>query len=313
MKIGIPRGFLYYKYHVLWETFFEELGIDYIVSPKTNKDIIRKGTMQAIDEACLPSKIFMGHVDYLIPKCDYLFIPRIASLGTNKDIVCSKFQAIYDVVNNTYRDKNLKILYYSIDVENKDTELKAFLKMGKFLGKNKAQILKAYYIAKQAEKTAKMIDLNNQKLLLASSNLKILVVAHPYNINDEFIGKPLQDILHELDCEVILASIVDEKKARERAKNISRTLPWTFNKELVGAIDIYKDQVDGIILVSSFPCGPDSLVNEMVIRRFKEKPIISLVLDGQEGTAGLETRLESFVDIIKIQKEEKEEVTNGSI
>ena len=41
MKIGIPRAFLYYKYHVLWETFFEELGIEYIVSPKTNKELMR--------------------------------------------------------------------------------------------------------------------------------------------------------------------------------------------------------------------------------------------------------------------------------
>ena len=308
MKVGIPSGFLYYKYHVLWETFFDELGIDYIVSPKTNKDILKKGTMHAIDEACLSSKIFLGHVDYLIDKCDCLFIPRIASLGSNKDIVCSKFQAIYDVVNNTYREKDLKILYYSIDVENKDTELKAFLKMGKFLGKNKALTLKAYMVAKQAEKTKKMIDINNQELLLKEDKIKILIVAHPYNIYDEYIGKPIIDILTELDVNSILGCVVDEKKAKDKAKVISKTLPWTFNKELVGSIDIYKDKVDGIILVSSFPCGPDSLVNEMIIRRFKEKPIINLILDGQEGTAGLETRLESFVDIIKLRKEEGEVV-----
>lgn len=41
----------------------------------------------------------------------------------------------------------------------------------------------------------------------------------------------------------------------------------------------------------------------MIIRRFKEKPTINLVLDGQEGTAGMETRLESFVDIIKLRKD----------
>lgn len=304
MKIGIPRAFLYYKYHVLWETFFEELGIEYIVSPETNKDILKRGTMHAIDESCLSSKIYTGHVDYLIDKCDYIFIPRVATLGSHKDTVCSKFQAIYDVINNTYREKDLKILYYSIDVINKDTELKAFLKMGKFLGKKKVQIMKAYYIAKQAEKTAKMIEINNQNNLFKSDNPKILIVSHPYNIYDEYVGKPITNTLKELGCEPILACVVDEKQARDRAKKISKTLPWTFNKELVGAIDIYKDKVDGIILASSFPCGPDSLVNEMIIRRFKGKPIINLTLDGQEGTAGLETRLESFVDIIKIRKNE---------
>lgn len=307
MKIGIPRAFLYYKYHTLWESFFEELGIEYIVSPETNKQIIKQGTKYAIDEACLPHKIYLGHVEYLIDKCDYILVPRIATLGSTKDIVCSRFQAIYDVVKNTFREQDLKLLYYSIDILNKDTELKAFLKMGKFLGKNKTQILKAYYIAKQAEKTTKLLALNEQRKNLENKNLKILVIAHPYNIYDHYIGKPILDILKELNCTPILGCIVEEKKAREEAKAISKTLPWTFNKELVGAISLYKNQVDGIVLVSAFPCGPDSLVNEMILRRLKDKPIITLVLDAQEGTAGMETRLESFIDIIKLKEEKQSE------
>ncbi len=307
MKVGIPRAFLYYRYHVLWETFFEELGIEYIVSPETNKDIVKRGTTHAIDESCLSSKIYTGHVDYLIDKCDYIFIPRVASFGDRKETVCSKFQAIYDVINNTYREKKLKILYYSIDVHNKETELKAFLKMGKFLGKNKAQVLKAYYIAKQAEKTSKMLEINDQKRLLESDKLKILIVSHPYNIYDKYVGEPIINALKDLDCVPILGCVVDEKQAHDKAKLISSTLPWTFNKELVGSIAIYKDKIDGIILVSSFPCGPDSLVNEMIIRRFKEKPIINLILDAQEGTAGMETRVESFVDIIRLRKEKEYE------
>lgn len=307
MKVGIPRAFLYYRYHVLWETFLEELDIEYIVSPDTNKEIIRKGTMASIDESCLPSKIFMGHIDYLLDKCDYILVPRVASFGSSKDIVCSKFQAIYDVVKNIYKEQNPKLLYYSIDVLNKDTELKAFLKMGKFLGKNKAQVLKAYYIAKQAEKTTKLIDLNNQQQLLKQDKLKILIVAHPYNIYDKYIGEPIINTIEELECLPILACVVDEKKARDKAIQISKTLPWTFNKELVGSLALYKDQVDGIILVTAFPCGPDSLVNEMIIRRFKEIPIINLILDSQEGTAGMETRLESFIDIIKLKQEKENE------
>lgn len=39
------------------------------------------------------------------------------------------------------------------------------------------------------------------------------------------------------------------------------------NKELLGAFSYYKDKVDGIILITAFPCGPDSLTNEMIIRK----------------------------------------------
>ena len=44
MKIGIPRALLYYRYHVLWETFFRELGHETIASPHTNKTLMQAVT-----------------------------------------------------------------------------------------------------------------------------------------------------------------------------------------------------------------------------------------------------------------------------
>ncbi len=70
---------------------------------------------------------------------------------------------------------------------------------------------------------------------------------------------------------------------------------------LWAGIALNKNRIDGIILVSAFPCGPDSMVNEMIIRKFKGIPILNIVLDDQDGTAGLETRLESFIDILKFK------------
>ena len=42
MVVGLPRAFLYYRYKVLWETFFKELGIRTVVSPDTNLEIMKK-------------------------------------------------------------------------------------------------------------------------------------------------------------------------------------------------------------------------------------------------------------------------------
>jgi predicted nucleotide-binding protein (sugar kinase/HSP70/actin superfamily) len=44
------------------------------------------------------------------------------------------------------------------------------------------------------------------------------------------------------------------------------------------------------------------MVSDILLRRVKDKPMLNLVLDGQNGTAGVETRLESFLDIIRFQK-----------
>jgi predicted nucleotide-binding protein (sugar kinase/HSP70/actin superfamily) len=43
------------------------------------------------------------------------------------------------------------------------------------------------------------------------------------------------------------------------------------------------------------------MVNELIARRVKRVPMLNLVLDSQSGTAGIETRLESFIDIIRFK------------
>ena len=304
MKIGIARAFLYYKYGYLWETFFKELGCEIVISPETTKDTLRDGTKYSIDESCLSSKIYMGHIYYLLDKCDCILVPRICTLP-NKNSVCTKFQAAYDLINNTFKDKKIELLDYNIDYRKNQTEFKAFLELGKKLKKKKFDVIRAYYLAKQAEKKYNNIALIEQEQLLKENDkLKILLVAHPYNIYDKLVGEPIIKYLEELDCVPIIADISSKEEAVKKAKELSPTLPWLYNKELLGTIELYKKDIDGIILMTSFPCGPDSLVNEIIIRRIKDKPIINLILDEQEGTAGRETRIESFVDIIKLKKDD---------
>ena len=303
MKIGIPRAFLYYRYRYLWETFFKELGCEVIISPDTNKGILKTGLSVSIDESCLSSKIYLGHVEYLIDKCDFVFIPRVSTFG-KRQIVCTKFQSTYDVVNNIFRDRDIKILDFNLDKKKKETEFKAFMQVGKQLKKRKMAVLRAYWMAKQAEKIKHEEALEKQnELLNQDGTIKILLVAHGYNVYDKYIGEPIIEFLNELGVVPIIAETVDREKAAERAKEITPTLQFDYNKELVGAVAIYKNQVDGIILMSSFPCGPDALVNEMIIRKNKDIPIVNLTLDEQSGTAGRETRIESFIDIIKLKKE----------
>ncbi|MFZ5974989.1 MAG: acyl-CoA dehydratase activase-related protein [Bacillota bacterium] len=303
MKVGIPRAFLYFKYASLWESFFETLGIDYIVSPDTNKDIISRGMNCAVDECCLSSKIYLGHVVWLMDRCDTILVPRISNYGKT-GTVCTRFQAIYDVIKNTFRDKDIEFLHYNIDPMNSENELGAFMKMGKNLGRKKPQILRAYLLAKQAEKTAQIASNKEQEALLNEKKIKILLIAHAYNILDKYIGAPVLRVLRSMDVVPVIGEYASKKEAIACSMQLSDTLPWVYNKELLGSVVLYRDRVDGIILMSTFPCGPDSLVNEIIIRRVQDKPILNLLLDGQEGTAGLETRLESFVDIIRYKRED---------
>ena len=79
-KIGYPRGLLYYEYYPFWGSFFNNLDVEVISSIKTNKEILDSGIENCVDEACLPVKIFHGHVSSLRDKVDYIFIPKYVSL-----------------------------------------------------------------------------------------------------------------------------------------------------------------------------------------------------------------------------------------
>lgn len=300
MKIGIPRALLYYRYHYLWEDFFKNLETEYIVSPDTNKEIVNRGMNHTVDEACLSFKIFSGHVEWLLDKCDYILVPRISNFGT-AGTVCTRFHALYDILNNTFKNQ-IRILGCNLDFKHPHSEMSAFLEMGKFLGKKKLPCTRAYLHAKRTEKNEQLRKEKFVENLLMKNEIKILVTAHGYNLYDKYTGAPILDSLHRMGVVPIPGNIANKKQAIAVSAKVSETLPWAFNKELVGAIALYKDRVDGIILLSTFPCGPDSMANEIIMRRVKDKPLLNLVLDGQEGDAGVKTRLESFVDVIKTKK-----------
>ena len=306
MKIGIPRALLYYKYEKFWTTFFDQAGIDYIISPVTTKDIVTRGENLAIDEACLPTKILLGHIDWLIGKCDYIFVPRVEFAYRSQ--MCTKFLAQIDLVRNTFRDQNIQLLFYNCFKKGPRAEYNAFKKMGKFLGLKNAVIKDAYTKARQAQQYFEMFRSQAQvQTLRETTKNKVLVVSHAYNIGDKFVGEPILRALRQLNCEPIIAEYFNAYECMHHVQEITKTLPWGYNKHLVGAIAKYRNEVDGIVILTTFPCGPDSMVNEMITRKVKDVPILVLTMDTQDGTAGLETRLESYVDILNFKKEHANE------
>jgi predicted nucleotide-binding protein (sugar kinase/HSP70/actin superfamily) len=142
VKIGVPRALLYHKYRVFWQTFFKELKCDLIVSPETNRAILSRGLNLAIDESCLSVKIFLGHVDWLRDRVDYIFIPHIIS-PHRKEQTCVKIMALYDIVKNTFDDINL--LEYTLDADSFKFSFFAYMKVGFCITKNPILILKAYF------------------------------------------------------------------------------------------------------------------------------------------------------------------------
>lgn len=124
MKIGIPRALLYYWYGNLWERFWNDIGWEVETSPPTDYRILKSGVEVAIDELCLPVKIFLGHVRYLAPKVERIMIPHLIKVERDA-YICPKFMGLPDLARHTLHD--LKPQLQVVRVGPKQTDLASCL------------------------------------------------------------------------------------------------------------------------------------------------------------------------------------------
>lgn len=297
MKIGIPRALFYYLEGDIIITFLKKLNIDVVLSPKTNKKIIEDGIKYSPDEMCLSAKNYIGHVNYLKDKCDYILVPRIDNYYTFNQ-TCTNFLALRDIINNVF---NVNILDYNIDLNNKQTLKKGLFMIAKKLGKKHKDINYSYhYAVNKHKKDRKLLTRINMEKL-NSEDKKILLISHNYNTYDELIGKPIIELFKKQGIEIIYSDLFDKTLCRKLSENISKDLYWKYSKETIGSFEIVKNRIDGVVFLSTFPCGLDSLVNELLILKL-DLPYLNIVIDEMYAENGLETRVESFADIIKNYK-----------
>lgn len=305
ITIGIPRSLLYFRYHQLWQAFFQELNCKIVISPPTNRQIFNDGINLSVDENCLSVKVYLGHINYLKDKADYILVPRIVTVYKNEQS-CRKFSALYDNIVNTF--KNIKLIEYTVDVENGETEFIGFFKAGLKINKNPFKVISAYIKAKNRHKEFNNQMIKDQKKLmrLKDKDLTILIVAHPYVIRDIYIGRPIVQFLEKEGVRILYSDVINSDIAKKRSKKISTDIYWTESMEFIGAIDYHKKHIDGIIYVTVFSCGPDGLVVDLCQKKIKNIPSIMLVIDELQSEIGLVTRLESFIDILRMKKQKNE-------
>lgn len=306
IKVGFPRALLYYDYFPLWQAFFQNLGFEVVLSSKTNKNILDSGIKSCVDEACLPVKIFHGHVNYLKDKVDYIFIPRYISLH-KKEYNCPKHLGIANMVINSI--ENLPpLITPKIDFKASNGFRKAAFEVGRIFACNYLLINKSYNNAIESHKS----NLESFKsgiipLYTKSSNkskqIKLLVLGHSYNIFDDFINMGIINKLTKQNIELVFSIDVSEEDIRYYSDKISKRMFWSQGRTIIGSAFrlIENKNIDGIIYLSTFGCGLDSVLTHIVEKNsFKNNiPIVIMTFDEQTGEAGFNTRLEAFLDMMK--------------
>ncbi|MCY6959228.1 acyl-CoA dehydratase activase-related protein [Clostridium brassicae] len=296
MKVGVPKGLLYYKYYPFIETFLKEIGAEVIVSDNTNKNILNEGVKCCVDEACLPMKVFHGHVASIKDKCDIIIVPRIMRVRDN-EFICPKFCGLPEMIK------------YSIDNMPLITELPLYMndekalyewvkKLGFMITKNLYSIKMAYLKAYEKQRSFK-VGINDDKW-----DTKIALLGHPYNVYDDYINMNIVQKLHKFEVGVITEEFVKEEYIDEEINKLFKRPFWSFARNSYGAASylVSQNKIDGIIYMSSFACGIDSVVIELIKDRIKDFPLLVIKMDEQTGQAGFNTRIEAFIDMLERRK-----------
>lgn len=251
------------------------------------------GVNCCIDDACLPMKIFHGHVVNLKDRCDFLFIPRIMKCEKSESI-CPKFCGLPEMVMSSIKRKN-GIISYPIKMDNPYDLAHYFIKMGRDLNISKYKSLSAFRKAFHAQRH-KITGIKDE-----GYKYNVFLGGHPYNIYDSFANMNLIHKLHSYNIGVITEERVDDAIKASQLKDCIKKPYWLFLKNNFGAGKYLANHhfIDGIVYVSSFSCGIDSVSIELLKNDVGNFPFLILKVDEQTGEAGINTRIEAFADMLE--------------
>lgn len=321
--IGIPRALIYYNYIPFISAFFEHLGFEIIYSDCTTKKTLSEGSSLVVTETCLPIKVYVGHVLNLIEKgVKNIFVPSIQSVAP-KIYNCSKIRGLPDLIRNVVKG-DYNIIEATFDKSEKNFGLVEFLKQAVkpfgivdedliqegikegFIRYNNFRVMMQHNLPfDTALKYAK-----EGKVVINSSDsdkdINVALIAHGYNIYDKRVCMDIFKKLDSLGVKVFNAYSLTEEQLKDGLNSISTDLYWANQLEMSGAAGYFlrTPDIDGVITITAFGCGPDSLMIEDIKRKSKNfnKPLLNLTIDEHTGEAGFVTRLEAFCDMLYRKK-----------
>jgi predicted nucleotide-binding protein (sugar kinase/HSP70/actin superfamily) len=323
MKVGVPRALSYYRYFPLWKTLLEEMGAEVRLSSKTGKSLLERGVRECVDDICVPVKLYFGHILDL-EDVDYVLVSRLVSVekGNGDAYTCPKLIGLPDMIKSSLPD--IPIAEFVVDINSRSL-LSSAKELAEKIGVRKTKARPALENAIHCQKRYESMLLSGltpeEAMGLVfegdkgedaeieapeSGDIKIALVGHEYLIFDPYLGHNITGKLRKLGARVCLQSEIPENLIREEIEKYPK-ISWSYEKELLGAASIFLNSpdVDGIIFVMGFACGPDSIISEIITREVRKPghpPIINIVLDEHTGEAGVLTRVEAFCDLVRMSK-----------
>ena len=313
--IGINRSFYTNVYYPLYYNFFSKLGFKVIISENSAK----AGEESQLSSFCYPMQLAHGFFwDLLEKKPDYIFMPHIVQIETDGCASCStpignKKTCVFNqgepfAMKSAFKDKigNTEILIPLLDYSRGvDKEEKEFVKLAvKKLGCSESDAKKSFKESLEMfRKFQNEIKSIGKELLndLEKNPNKIGVVlfGRPYNAFTEKANMGIPRKFTSRGVEIIPYDALFYEN-----ETFEPFMHWAMGETILKAAQVVNKhpQLFGTF-ITNFSCGPDSFLVELFREQMKGKPSLTLELDSHSADAGVNTRIEAFLDVVKFYRE----------
>ncbi|MFH2218223.1 MAG: acyl-CoA dehydratase activase [Pseudomonadota bacterium] len=309
-SIGFNRSFLVTTYYPLYSTFFAELGFDPVMPDTCSQE----GIDLKNAAFCYPAELAHGFFYALL--CmenppDFIFLPHFKAVpisdGSTSSQVCPFVQGETFFLQATYREqldalkqKGTKVLAPLLDMTSGlEAAGKPLIESAREMGVSRKAAEKAFQkaLSRQRACHAEMKEIGAAALARLESDPEqtaVVIFARPYNgfVNEAHMGIP-----HKLASRGVPVMPMDFLPVDEEQGK--RHMYWGMGQSILRAARFVErhPQLFGTY-ITNFSCGPDSFVIGYFRDIMGQKPSLTLELDSHTADAGLETRIEAFLDII---------------
>jgi predicted CoA-substrate-specific enzyme activase len=309
--VGIPRSFSIHSLYPLYSWFFHELGIKTFLST----EVAHAGVARAESTYCFPAEIAHGAVQDCLDKgADYVLLPHFRDMPSYEDDVHANFcpitQALPYYIEKAFPDVDKKC-WLPLVVSFKFGEGKAlelFCQMTQQLGIGEGETKRAFTkaMARQQEYFEAARKMGKEALEEArrANRPVIALLGRPYNAFTAEANMGIPRKFTTRGFSVIPFDILPFEN-----EEIFPNMYWYYGQQDVKASAFLKKE-DNIYVtyITNFSCAPDSFILHYLKWLMGQKPFLVLELDSHSADAGVDTRVEAFLDIIDGYRSKKNEV-----
>jgi len=294
-RIGIPRALTTHSLHPLYATFFSGLGLEVVLS-----GIDADGDLKSNSGFCFPAQLAHGAVlDLARKKVELVFLPHITRMphpnACRDSLLCPITQASPYFLAKAFPDTRVlsPVLDFTQGYE-RCTGLTDLVVRELGIARDRADSAWAAAVRAQLEAEQGMRELGQRALAeaIASGQPALLLAGHSYNA---FTPEASQSVGRKLASMGITAIPADCLVAGDPGPTA-----WHFANQIMNAVALAQRHPNLFLLcVSNFSCTIDAFTHSMLASELGAKPYLLLEIDAATADAGVQTRLEAFLDIVR--------------